>query len=257
MKTKRMKKLLLLTLCALLMFSAARAEEAPRTERLPDEVLMTYYDRSLFVGDSLIVMFRNYVRETQKSDPDYFAGIKFYGAYNYQLRTAAAEKVGNGTSRVDLKYKGRSATMGQIMEAEQPARVFILAGMNERIHAHLDWAENYIDRIMALRDKYSPDTEICFFSLTPVRAKIGMTRQQKHDAYNVWLEEKCAQAGAVYIDIASGLKDEDGLMTKGISSDGEFHLNDKGNAIWAAELLDFAQSRYEAGLWTPADSTEP
>ena len=52
------KLLLLLTLCVLLMFSAARAEEAPRAERLPDEVLMTYYDRSLFVGDSLIVMFR-------------------------------------------------------------------------------------------------------------------------------------------------------------------------------------------------------
>ena len=81
-----MKKLLSLLFCAMLMFSLAHAEETPQAERLPDSILMTYYDQSLFVGDSLVVMFRNYVRGAQKKDPAYFSGIKFYGAYSYQLR---------------------------------------------------------------------------------------------------------------------------------------------------------------------------
>ena len=252
-----MKRGLMLALCAMLMICSAFAEEAAVTERLPDAVLMSYYDHSLFVGDSLIVMFRNHVRGVQEKDPDYFSGIKFYCAYNYQLRTAAQENLSNSSTRVDLKYKGRTTTLAHIMEAEQPSRVFLLAGLNERIHQHLDWADGYVDRIMALRDKYSPGTQICFFSMTPVREKIGIKRQQGHDAYNEWLAKKCAEVGAVYIDIASGLKNENGMMTKGISSDGEFHLNDKGNAIVAGELLDYAQSLYDSGLWAPAEPLVP
>ncbi len=250
-----MKKLLSLLFCAMLMFSLAHAEETPQAERLPDSVLMTYYDQSLFVGDSLVVMFRNYVRGAQKKDPAYFSGIKFYGAYSYQLRAAASENT--STDRADLKYKGRDVTLAYIMKQEKPSKVFILAGLNDRIYAHLDRADRYIDRILALRDKYSPDTEIFFFSLTPVRKKVGLTQQKKNDAYNEWLEQKCAETDAVYIDIAAGLKDDEGLMIKGISSDGEYHLNEKGNAIWAQELLDFAQASYEAGTWMPAESADP
>ena len=246
-----MKRFLTLALCALLLFGPVRAEEAPSAGRLPDEVLMSYFDRSLFVGDSVVVMFRNHVRAKQEKDPAYFAGVKFYCAYNYQLRTAARENTSGSADRVELKYKGRETSFAHILEAEQPDRVFILAGLNERIHLHLDWADDYLTRIRTLRDKYSPKTALYFLSMTPVRDKIGMKRQQGHDAYNDWLSLKCAEIGALYVDIASGLKAENGMMMKGLSSDGEFHLNDAGNAIVAAELLDFAQSQYENGLWTP------
>ena len=66
------------------------------------------------------------------------------------------------------------------------------------------------------------------------------------------LAEKCPEVGAHFIDIATNLKGEDGLMKKGISHDGEYHLNEQGNAIWAQALLDFAQAQYDLGLWVPA-----
>ena len=163
-----------------------------------------------------------------------------------------ASRENTGGSGVYLKYRGRETTLAHIMEAEQPARVFILAGLNDRIHDHLDRADLYIDRIMASRDRVAPDTEICFFSLAPVTKKVGARRQRGHDEYNAWLEEKCAAVGAVYIDIATALKGEDGFLPGELCSDREFHLNPRGNAVWAQTLLDFAQSRYEAGLWTPA-----
>ena len=43
------------------------------------------------------------------------------------------------------------------------------------------------------------------------------------------------------------------LGEKGISHDGEYHLNDKGNAIWVQTLLDFAQGEYDANRWVPVD----
>lgn len=243
-----MKRLLTVLLCALLLAGAAAAD-APRAERLPDEVLWTWYDDSLFVGDSLIVIFRNYVRGEQKENPAYFSGVTFYGVASYQLRAASVENVsGVGT---ELKYKGRDTTLARIMEKEQPRRVFIFAGLNDRIHAFLDRADRYVDRIMALRDKYAPETEICFFTLTPVAKKVGPKRRDGHDAYNAWLAEKCAAVGARCIDIASPLKDEDGYLIKDLCSDGEYHLNNRGNAVWAQTLLDYAQARYEAGEWEP------
>ena len=65
-----MKRLFILFFCALTILSAAAAEDAPAAERLPDEVLRSYYDGSMFVGDSMVVIFRNYVRTQQKEDPD-------------------------------------------------------------------------------------------------------------------------------------------------------------------------------------------
>jgi hypothetical protein len=245
-----MKKLLILLLCALMVLpSAARADAAPSADRLPDETLMTYFDHSLFIGDSVVRMFRNYVKDVQKKDPGYFSGVKFYSAYNYQLFTATMEYI--NTNRVNLTYKGSDVTMAEIMRREQPARLFILAGLNELIHQNIPRADRYIPKIMALRDKYSPETEVYFLSLTPVTQKIGSKRQNGHNEYNLWLEQKCAEVGASYIEISARLKDETGFLPKKLSIDGEFHLNTSGNAIFAQELLDYAQAQYEKGLWAP------
>ena len=242
-----MKRLLLILLCAMLLFSMALAEE-----RLPDEVLYTYYDNCLIVGDSLVVDFRLFVRRQQATDPAFFAGVKFYAADSYLLHSASVESlIGVGP---ELRYNGMDASLAWIMEKVQPRRVFIHAGSNDGVYNDTDRAGRYIDRIMALRDKFSPGTEMCFFSMTPVVQKFGAKRQQVYDAYNAWLEEKCAEVGAVYVDIATGLKGEDGFLPDELCYDGEFHLNSNGNAVWAQELLDYAQSQYEAGLWDPAEA---
>ena len=248
-----MKRWLSLLLCFFLLLPGAAAEESPAKDRLPDEVLMTYYDHTLFVGDSLIRMLRNYVKGVQKKDPGFFPGVKFYSEYSFQLSTAAREWVQTGSDRVFLTYKGSEATLYEVMKGEKPVRVFLLAGLNDRIEEHYDWAENYLNKIMALTEKHAPGTQIIFFSMTPVTQSVNKkkNRQAKIDAYNAWLEEKCAQIGAGYMNIAEGLKDENGVLPRALSSDGEYHLNEEGNAIWIRELLDYAQAQYEAGLWTP------
>ena len=171
MKIQKRLVFLLLLLMAISVFSGeASAENA---ERLPDETLMAYYDRSIFAGDSVICLFRNYVKEIRNSDAGYFSGVKFYCAYSYQLQTASMEYVNANSDRVHLTYKGSKATLAEIMKKEKPAKVFIHAGLNEYIHKHLDRADSYINKILALRDKYSPDTKIYFLSLTPVTKKSG------------------------------------------------------------------------------------
>jgi len=43
---------------------------------------------------------------------------------------------------------------------------------------------------------------------------------------------------------------------KGLSSDGEYHLNEKGNEIVVRNLLDYVQGLADAGLWAPAPAEE-
>ncbi len=241
------RRLLILLLCALAALPVAPAEGAPAADRLPDRVLYGYYDNCLFVGDSLTVGLRLYVRSTQAKDPAFFDGARFYAVDSFLLQTAATERAGG--SNPQLRYNGYDVSLAWLMGKLQPPRVFILAGMNDDIHDHLDRAGRYVDRIMALRDKYSPRTEICFFTLTPVTRAVGPTRRDRQDAYNAWLRQKCAAVGAVWVDIATPLKGPDGFLPDAFCRDGKVHLTREGYDAWSRALLDFAQTQYEAGAW--------
>ena len=43
--------------------------------RLPDEILMTFYEHTIFAGDSQVAKFRNYVKVRMKTDSAFFSGV--------------------------------------------------------------------------------------------------------------------------------------------------------------------------------------
>ena len=244
-----MKRILTLLLC-LTLLTPCLAEG-----RLTDEELQGFYRHSIFVGDSIPRMLWNYIKDVRKTQPEYFPDIKFYTSYNYQLYTARLKSA--STKRVNLVYKGRELSLYEIVQILSPRRVFILAGVNDAVALNPERGLTYTEETVATLREADPGLDIYFFSLTPVTQKVENEHhyQAKWDAYNALLEEKCAELGVGYIDIATDLKDEEtGLMKKGISSDGKYHLNASGNAIWAQTLLDWAQRQYEQGVWTPADN---
>ena len=259
-----MKKIIvmLMLLCLTAGIMPSAAAETP-AERLPDTVLMSFYGDAVFAGDSLVRMFRNFIKERQKEDPEYFSGIRFYSSYSYQLRLAAKEKPWSG-DKANLQYKGQDDTLCRIVKREAPERLFILAGLNDNFTQNVDGEDGmdrgmrYVGKIMELMAAYSPETKVYFFSLTPVTKEVEKKRhiRDKWDEYNALLEARCEELGAGYIELASSLKDEEGLLPKTLTADGEYHLNDRGNEIWTQVLLDYAQSQYETGAWTPDGGNE-
>ncbi len=240
------RRLCALILCVLLLLGAAQAE------RLSDQQLMAYYQDAVVVGDSLPRMLKNYIAGKQEEDPAFFDGMRFFTYYSYKLRSAAREFPDE--EEVNLVYKGADYTLCQLMNLLKPGKVFILAGLNDKIGEKPEKGMDYVDSIMALMEKHAPDTQVYFFSLSPVTYRVEEKRpnlQEKWNAYNALLKEKCAEVGALYVDIAEPLKNEKGLLPLSLSHDGEYHLNDDGNAIWVQILLDYAQSRYDAGCWSP------
>lgn len=250
---RRMMRLLCMLLCLCMLLPAVYAG-GEAAERLPDRALMSFYDQSLIIGDSQMRNLGNYMRRKRNKDPEFFPGVKCYGEYSLQMRRLAQKNPDSDPDAIQLTYKGRAATLTGIAKTEKPRNVFILIGLNDRIYLHVDRADGYIDRIAALRDEYFAETRLYFIALTPVTKKWKQSTRDAIAAYNEWLEEKCGQIGAEYMDMNAGLADENGCLRREITTDNESHLNADGFDIFVQNLLDYAQAQYEAGLWNPDPS---
>lgn len=245
---KLLKRAGALAVCLLMLFTAACAE------RLPDEQLMRYYQNSIVVGDSIPRMLRNYIAGIQEDDPSYFEGMRFFCYYNYRLRTAAREYAAE--DEVNLVLKGTDYSLCHLMATIEPDKVFILAGLNDKIGEKIDTGMEYVEEIVRLQEKYAPATQVYFFSLTPVTYRVEEERPgitARWTEYNRRLAQKCEEVGALYVDITTALRNENGFLPMEWAHDSQYHLNAEGNAVWAQALLDYAQSRYDAGMWTPED----
>ena len=53
------------------------------------------------------------------------------------------------------------------------------------------------------------------------------------------------------MDVTAGLTDENGCLPREITTDNDSHLNAEGFDIFVRNMLDYAQARYEEGLWAP------
>ncbi len=243
-----MKKLTALFLCALFVMGWGCACAG----KLTAGEMMAYYDDGIFVGDSIIRMLKNYVGFRQQEDSSFFADTGFYASYSYTLEAAATD--GPAPNEVNLLFRGKETPLSQLVETLQPEKLFLLAGLNDRIGEYPEAGMAYVEAIVALVRQKSPDTQLHFLSLLPVTAHAESERpglQKMWDAYNELLRLKCEELGVIYIDVATPLKNQSGYLSIPLSHDYRYHLNDDGNAILVNTLLDFAASRHEAGLWQP------
>ncbi len=250
-----MKKLtVFLALCVLAVCSVFPACAEAETERLTDAQLVSYYKNAVFVGDSITAQLLVYVREQQQKDPRFFEGVKFLTAQSYSLYTASRRNL--LSSAPNLKYRGREMPLCAVLKEIKPTKALILLGVNDYIGEQIQKGIGYDERIIDLAAEFCPDTEIIFESLTPVTSAFCRKKDYRTlwDEYNTAMKEMCELRGAGYIDIATRLKDEDGYLDKAFSSDGKYHLNPKGLKLWIDALLDYAQTQYELGLWTPEDN---
>ena len=249
--------------CAVLLLILMLAVPSAFAERLSDDELLSYYSGSVFFGDSIMQGFRRYRSAVRQSDPDYMEGVEVICTASITLYEASRRALQENRFR----YRGLDMTMYQIAQKMQPRKIFILLGLNDPVGIKIDRAMDYIRDIMRGMGEFAPDSRICFFSHTPVTPAYCRNRnrpnyQEKVDEYNRCLQEVCEEVGAEYIDIAAAFKDEQGYLRDELSSDKICHLNDDGVAVWIRAMCDYAQSRYDAGLWVPGeedteDPTEP
>lgn len=259
MMKRRIAGLLLLIMLMTAVLPAG-AEEAAAADvpgnRLPDDVLLSYYENSIFFGDSIMNGLRRYRSNIRQTDEDFMEGVTVLATTSISLYHASRRFSNeNGT----FLHRGARKNMYDITKDLKPDKIFILLGLNDEVGLKIEKAITWVEYILEHMPEYAPDTEIYFFSQTPVTPFYCRKREcpdypAQVDQYNRRLQEVCEQNGAHYIEIAAPLKNEENYLDPLYTIDGDCHLNDDGTKIWIQCLCDYAQAQYDQGLWTPANA---
>ncbi len=223
-------------------------------DRLDDSTLLSFYDDSVFFGDSRMEAFKRYVDDIQQTDETFLGKTKIVAAGSISLY-AASKNAPSGDFL--FYYAGRPLSMYGIAQKLNPRKIFIMLGLNDPVAAKPDKGLSYVETILTrMREEFVPDAVIYFFSETPVTENYATEKerpeyQDQLDVYNVLLKETCEKNGAHYIEIAEALKGEDNLLKLDYSNDKICHLNEDGIAVWIECMKDYAQQQYDLGLWDP------
>jgi lysophospholipase L1-like esterase len=141
-----------------------------------------------------------------------------------------------------IKNRGISGdtTMGILHRLEdiviaQPAKIFIMVGINNLIHCQQSSAEvlaDYQKIVIEIRDR-SPQTEIFIQSVLPInRTKSGLNVSNSEIVQlNSYLQELATEYSLTYIDLFSHLSDEQHQLNECYTLDG-VHLNGQAYSIW-------------------------
>ena len=220
-----------------------QTEEVQETAKeLTAEELEAYYGDSVFIGDSIMLGFRNYCAKQKKDS--FLRGIQFLAVGGYSANNAM-KPVEN--KNIHPLYKGRKYQVWDAVSMMKAKKVFIQLGMNDISILGLEGARDRYKEVIDKIKEVSPDVEVNIISVTYTLEGQGKAKLNNNNIakYNKLLQKMAAENGWSYIDMATPVSDGKGNLAKGACSDGFVHLSSSAYAIWEKELVGYANARQD------------
>lgn len=217
-----------------------QTKDEAKEEGLTEEELAQYYGDSIFVGDSIMVGFRNYCMK--KEEESFVKGIQFLAVGSYSAFNAAKPVKGDN---VHPLYKGKKYQLWDAIPLMDAKRVFILLGMNDISILGLEGARDQYKEVIDKIVEACPDVEIHILSTTyTLKGKGGGKLNNENLAkYNELLQEMAEENGWGYMDIATPISDGKGNLAAEYCSDDFVHLSSAAYDIWETELREYANTQ--------------
>jgi lysophospholipase L1-like esterase len=148
-----------------------------------------------------------------------------------------------------IKNRGISGdtTMGILYRLEdivtaQPAKIFIMVGINNLIHCQqlpVEVLADYQKIVIEIRDR-SPQTEIFIQSVLPINQNKSSVSVSNFEIVqlNFYLQELATKYSITYIDLYSHLLDEQHQLSECYTLDG-VHLNGQAYLIWKQAIAKY------------------
>ena len=182
-----------------------------------------WLDDAIFVGDSLTGALFNY-------------NLVYGGLGDASVVFSNGFACHNGAENdYRLAFKGQMMGIGEAVSEAGANKVFLLFAMNDLGQPIDELKESWVGLIEHIRS-YS-QADIYIQSGTPVFTETGNFTNENVSQLNAMLRELCTERDCVYVDIASGLTDENGLLKKEYSVD-FVHFNNDGCKRWVEALYD-------------------
>lgn len=208
------------------------------SEETTEEELKEYYGDSVFIGDSIMLGFRNYSAKKENFVHD----IQFLAAGSYSAGNALKPVVGKN---VHPMYKGKKYQVWDAIPMIGSKRAFILLGMNDISIFGLEGARDTYKEVIDKIVEASPDIEIHIISVTYTLKGKGKAKLNNDNIaeYNVLLQEMAEENGWKYIDLCTPVSDGAGNLAEDCCSDGFVHLSKSAYAKWEEELIRYAEEQ--------------
>ena len=220
------------------------APEIIDEERLASGEFDPYFDDAVFVGDSITATFRNYVTGQRAISEGFLGEAKFLGVTNMSAIRAARNSV--GSDGINFRFRGRELCFTDAIRETGAKKVFILLGVNELVWCTWEDETAAFSKMFELIRSVDPDAEIVVPALLPVTERYCKSERLQIDTWNSFnevLSALCEENEVAFLSFAEQVMDENGYLDVSLSIDKEYHLNEKGEAIWVAALRRYAAAR--------------
>lgn len=211
-------------------------EEKPR-RFVSDGEVKGFYDRAVFVGDSLMEGYRNYALSASSS---WSYSSDFLAVRSYSLVHALkpVEK-----DALQPAYQGVKRNIWDAIPLMDVDRVFLMFGTNDLVGRNPDVIfKDYMKLVAKIRE-LSPDVEIHIISMTPTYkgANKGVLNRDGVKALNQYLQDGQNEYNYSYVDVYSQLADENGYLPSNLCSDKLIHQTRSAYAEgWETALFEHA-----------------
>lgn len=223
------------------LFLQETAAEGTESLAVTEEMIDDFYANSVFVGDSVMLGFRNYA---MKNADTYLGAVQFLASGSFSVNNALQPP--NSTSTHPI-YDGKQRYIEESIALMHAERVFLFFGINDVALAELpDVCDKYTELIGRIEEQ-SPDAEIYILSATYTLAGQGGRKLNNENlsALNALMQERASENGWGYVDIMSALDDGKGNLAEEYCSDGYLHQNTAAYDVWSEVLREYARTQLE------------
>ena len=206
---------------------------------ISDTEIDTYFADSVFVGDSIMLGFRNYCMKQKDS---FLNDIQFLAAGSFSVSNSLWDVTEKSVHPV---YQGKKRHVWESISMMTPKRVFLFFGMNDLNISGLEGTcQKYQQLINNIKEK-SPDVEIHIISMTYTLKGAGKGKL-KNDIireFNILLQDMAEENGWGFMDMATPLSDENGDLAANYCSDGYVHQSRAAYDVWSTVIRDYARAQ--------------
>lgn len=220
-------------------------EEGSGTEMTAEEKEMeqktdAYFDDTVFVGDSIMLGFRNYAMKRQET---FLSRMQFLAAGSYSANNSLWDL--DNKDSVHPVYKGEPRYVWDSIAMMGSRRVFIMLGMNDLNVTGLDGSVEKYEELIGKIKESAPDAEIHIMSMTYILhgKEVGKLENNTIREYNSMLQEMAKEKGLGYVNVADALADSNGDLAAEYCSDEFAHQNPEAYDIWVSVLREYAKDQ--------------
>lgn len=207
----------------------------------PDDFIIAenvdeFFEKSVFIGDSVMMGFRNYV---MGQEAGFLNSPEFLVSGSFSVRMALTPI---SPTTIHPVYQGEQRYIWDSLAMMGAKKVFMSFGLNDIGMEGVEAAyQSYVEVIGNIQETV-PEVDIYIISTTnmlPESEKQSLNNENIR-LLNSKMQEYCRTAGIGYIDITSFLIDETGGLRADLCSDGYVHQTYAAYEIWVKVLRGYA-----------------